>query len=284
MPENERYVIEILDVALNALEAMAFNEEEFHSPASLARKLNINRSRLFRILKTLERRGYAKCDPKTGYYRLGLNFVSLGQKIQEHLSLRREAEDLLDKLANDTGDCVHFLVLSEESAIVIDRYVGENTLQVAQPIGKPLPLHTGAGPKLLLAYLPEAEREKILASISYDRYTPNTIPDSQVLRNMLLQIRKDGYAFDDQEYEIGVYAIGAPVFDHTGTVVASVSIAVPAIRYVRERHTSLVEMTVAASKEISSRLGYQPNLSGSGYRSQNFDNQPGAASTLPSGK
>ncbi len=234
-PKDDRYVIEILDVALNVLEEMAFRDEEFHSPADLARALKLNRSRLFRILKTLELRGYADQDPKTGCYRLGLNFVSMGQRIQEHLSLRREAEDLLSNLAYDTGDCIHFLVLSGDSAIVVDRYIGENTLQVTQPIGKPLPLYTGAGPKLLLAYMPDYERERILKRLSFERFTANTIIEIEDLRNVLDQIRKDGFSSDNQEYEIGVYAYGAPVFDYSGDVVASISIAVPEVRHNLER-------------------------------------------------
>ena len=167
-------------------------------------------------------------------------------------------EDILKKLADDTGDCVHFVVLSEKKAIIVDRYMGDNTLQVAQPIGKPLPLHIGAGPKLLLAYLPEQQRKKIINEISYEVYTPNTIPDVETLICVLNRIVLDGYSFDDQEYEIGVYACGAPVFDHTGTVVASVSVALPAVRYQPEMQKNLIDKVVVASMEISSRLGYHP--------------------------
>lgn len=258
-PKDERYVIEILDVALNVMELMAFSGEEFQSPANLARKLNINRSRLFRILKTLKQRGYANQDPNTGFYRLGLNFVSLGQHIQEHLSMRREAENLLNELAVGTGDCIHFLVLSGERAIVVDRYVGENTLQVTQPIGKPLPLHIGAGPKLLLAYLPELERERILERISLEKFTNNTITDINKLREELSNIRNKGFSFDDQEYEIGVYAYGAPVFDYSGNVVASIITAIPEVRHQPDKIKIIVQMLVSTSKELSFRLGFQNN-------------------------
>jgi IclR family KDG regulon transcriptional repressor len=186
MAENDRYVIEILDVALNAIEAMASSENEFHSPSSLARYLKINRSRLFRILKTLERRGYVEYDPKTETYRLGLSFLTISQNIQDRINLRHEAEDLLKKLANDTGDCVHLIVLSGSSAIVIDRYLGYNMLQVAAPIGELLPLHTGAAPKLLLAFMLENERERLLEELELTAYTPFTITDKQTLRRVLM--------------------------------------------------------------------------------------------------
>ena len=257
MAENDRYVIEILDVALNAIEAMASSENEFHSPSGLARHLNINRSRLFRILKTLERRGYVEYDPKTETYRLGLSFLTISQDIQDRLSLRREADDLLKKLAIDTGDCVHLIVLSGSSAIVIDRYLGENMLQVAAPIGALLPLHTGAAPKLLLAFMLENERERLLGELELAAYTPFTITDKGALRQVLATIRQTGYSVDEQDFEIGVYAFGAPIYDNTGLVVAGISITTPTVRYDPERRERLIQMLLTTARAISNRLGYR---------------------------
>jgi DNA-binding IclR family transcriptional regulator len=257
MAENDRYVIEILDVALNAIEAMASSENEFHSPSGLARHLKINRSRLFRILKTLERRGYVEYDPKTETYRLGLNFLTISQNIQDRLNLRREAEDLLKKLAIDTGDGVHLVVLSGSAAIVIDRYLGDNMLQVAAPIGALLPLHTGAAPKLLLAHMLENERERLLEQIELTPYTPFTITDKQTLRQVLETIRQTGYSVDEQDFEIGVYAFGAPIYDNTGLVVAGISITTPAVRHDPERRERLIQMLLATARAVSQRLGYR---------------------------
>ncbi len=260
MAENDRYVIEILDVALNAIEAMASSENEFHSPSSLARHLKINRSRLFRILKTLERRGYVEYDPKTETYRLGLSFLTISQNIQDRINLRREAEDLLKKLANDSGDCVHLVVLSGSSAIVIDRYLGDNMLQVAAPIGALLPLHTGAAPKLLLAFMLENERERLLEELVLTAYTPYTITDKQVLRGTLEAICQAGYSVDEQDFEIGVYAFGAPVYDNTGMVVAGISITTPAVRYDPDRRDRLIHMLLTTAQAVSNRLGYRGKL------------------------
>jgi DNA-binding IclR family transcriptional regulator len=260
MSENDRYVIDILDVALSAIETMASGENESHSPSGLARHLDINRSRLFRILKTLERRGYVDYDPKTETYRLGLKFLTISQNIRDRLSLRCEAEDLLKKLAVDTGDCVHLIALSRNCAVVIDRYLGGNMLQVAAPIGEPLPLYIGAAPKLLLAYMLDNERECILNEITLTPYTPYTITDKDVLRGVLETIRQTGYSVDEQEFEIGVYAFGAPIFDNIGSVVAGISITVPAVRYDLERRERLIQVLLATAQAISNRLGYQGKL------------------------
>ena len=135
MPDDDRYIIEILDVALNVIDTMAFNQEEYHSPAVLARQFNINRSRTFRILKTLERRGFVDHDSKSESYRLGIKFLAISKNIRDRLSLRREAEEILKSLAIETGDTSYLIILSGSSAIVVDRYSGDNMLQLAAPIG-----------------------------------------------------------------------------------------------------------------------------------------------------
>jgi DNA-binding IclR family transcriptional regulator len=268
MAENERYVIHILDVTLDAIEAMASGDNEHHSLSNLANQLKINRSRLFRILKTLERRGYVEYDPRTENYRLGVKLLNIGQTVWEHLNLRREAEELLKKLAIETGDCVHLIRLSGTHAIVLDRYLGGNMLQVAAPIGELLPLHTGAAPKLLLAFLPYEEREKILDEIDLQAYTSNTIVDKKELRKVLDHIRQVGYSVDAQDFEIGVYAFGAPIFDISGQIIAGISITTPTVRYNRDRMECLIERISSTAKEISKRLGYLPEQTAKNHQAQ----------------
>src|SRR5512143_2546387 len=98
MPEDDRYTIEILDVALNVIDMMASDQEEYYSISSLAKQFNINRSRTFRILKTLEGKGFVAYDPKTEMYRLGLKFLAISQSIRSRLNLRSEAERVLKDL------------------------------------------------------------------------------------------------------------------------------------------------------------------------------------------
>ena len=257
MIDNGRYVIDVLDITLNVIDMMAFSEQESFSPAALARKFNINRSRMFRILKTLERRNYVEYSPKTETYRLGIKILVLSENIRNRLSLRHEAEEVLKTMAAETGDAAHLVVLNGKSAIIVDLYLGDNNLQVATPIGQIMPLHVGASPKLLLAYLPSKERERILAHIELTQYTPNTITNLSTFRQTLNEIRRSGYSIDDQEFEIGVYAFAAPVYDHSGNIIAGVTITTPAARYTPERREKLIQTVVAAGNQLSRRLGYQ---------------------------
>jgi DNA-binding IclR family transcriptional regulator len=259
MPEDDRYVIEILDVALNAIDTMASSSDESHSPSSLAKQFNINRSRMFRIFKTLERRDFVTYDPETETYRLGLKFLEIAQNIRSRLNLRREAENILKELADGTGDCSYLIIPSGNSAIVVDRYSGDNLLQLSAPIGSRLPLHAGAAPKVLLAFMPEEQRERVIDEMKLPVFTANTIRDKDTLRMVLAQIREQGYAVDEQDFEVGAYAFGAPVFDHEGNVVAGLSITTPTARCSAKRRKELIAMVRASAKELSEKLGYQSN-------------------------
>ena len=261
MPNQNNYTIEILDVSLEVVEYMTGGNAEYYRASEIARQLKMNRSRVFRILKTLEKRGYVEFDPQTLGYRLGLKFLTIGENVRDRLDLRRESQDVLLELARNTGDVAHLLVLFGQSAVCIDRYQGENMLQVAAPIGVPLPLYIGASPKILLAHLPPEERERIIEELDLRPFTPYTITDKEELRRCLEQIRKQGYAVDEQDYEIGVYAIGAPVRDHTGRVVAGITVTVPEVRYDGDRKEKIIQMVVEAAKKVSYRLGYIENNS-----------------------
>ncbi len=257
MPEDDRYIIEILDVALNVIDTMASSDEEYLSPSILARQFNLNRSRMFRIFKTLERREFVIYNPKTETYRLGLKFLEISQNIRSRLSLRSEAEELLKDLAAGTGDTSYLIIASGNSAIVVDRYSGDNMLQLAAPIGARLPLHTGAAPKILLAFMSEDQRERTIDEIELTSFTPNTISNKATLRKTLAAIRKQGYAVDEQDFEIGAFAFGAPVFDHEGSVVAGISITTPTARCSPERREELIGTVLAAAQKLSEKLGYR---------------------------
>jgi IclR family KDG regulon transcriptional repressor len=256
MQDHDTYVIDIVDVALNVIECLN-DDSRAYGPSELAHRLGVNRSRVFRILKTLESRGYVDYDPHTQAYRLGVKVVQLGGNVRERLDLRREAEPILVELARQTGDSAHLLIRRGEHAVTLDRRQGENRLQVASPLGQSIPLYVGASPKILLAYLPEVERERIIHSTEFESFTENTITNADTLRRRLEEIRHEGYAVDEQDFERGVYAIGAPVRDDTGQVVAGISITTPETRYSPDRRRELTALVVAAALRLSEKLGFQ---------------------------
>lgn len=260
MSNNDRYTIDVLDLALKIIDAMAISQQEFFSPTDLTRQLNINRNRTFRILKTLNQCGFVDYDPKTEMYRLGLKFLTISQNIRERLNIHREAEEILKSLAEVTGDCTYLLISSGSSAIVVDRYTGDNMLQMSAPIGTVLPYHVGAAPKILLAFMPDEQQKKTLSEMKLPSFTTNTITDRRTFQELLETIRSKGYSTDEQDYELGAFAFGAPVYDHEGNVVAGMSITTPTTRCSPERRTELIHQVMVAAQKLSARLGYQGSL------------------------
>jgi DNA-binding IclR family transcriptional regulator len=256
VPDSDPYVIDIIDVALDVIEHLSEDDSKVYRASEIARNLAVNRSRVFRILKTLDSRGYVEYDPHTQGYRLGVKFLHIGENVRERLDLRREAEPILVELARRTGDSAHLLILQGQRAVTIDRRQGENRLQVASPIGQSLPLHVGASPKILLAYLPEEERERIIRTLKLEPVTENTITDANELRACLEKIRQQGYSVDEEDFERGVFAIGAPVRDVTGRVIAGVTITTPGSRYSSKRRKELIDLVMDAGRRLSEKLGY----------------------------
>jgi DNA-binding IclR family transcriptional regulator len=261
MKNHNPYTIDIIDVTLDVIECLN-GEAKSYRAADVAQKLGVNRTRVFRILKTLADRGYIDYDLDTQGYHLGIKFLWVGENIRERLDLRREAEPFLVGLARYSGDSAHLLILHGDTAVTIDRRQGENQLQVATPIGQSVPLYAGASPKILLAYMPEETRERIIQSLKFKQFTKNTITDSNQLRLCLQDIRRKGYAVDEEDYEIGVYAVGAPVRDNSGQVIAGITITTPATRYTSKHSKELIVQVIEAAQKLSERLGYVEETKG----------------------
>lgn len=259
--EKDKYIIDVLSVALDVVEHMLNSDKESLRPSEIGSQLGINRTRVFRILKTLEQHRYCEFDPESQGYRLGLKFLEFSKHVRGGLALRKVAEPILMELAQSTGDSAHLLVRYQNNAITIDRFQGYHRLQVATPIGQPIPLHVGATPKILLAYLPDHEKELIINKLEFKAFTPNTITDPNELRNELVTIRQQGYAIDEEDYELGVIAIGAPIFDDSGQVIAGLAITTPLIRFSPEYCELLIANVVEAARKISIRLGYDETIS-----------------------
>jgi len=256
MTEKGKYIIDILDVTLDVIENMMLSGGEPLRASVIANQLGFNRTRVFRILKTLEMRGYTEFDPESQGFRLGLKFLEIGKEVLKGFDLRNEVQPFLADLAQKTGDSSFLIVRQGLNAIIIDRHQGEHSLQVYSYVGQSLPLHVGASPKILLAFASEADREKIVKEIVLERFTENTITRKTDLRQRLKVIRKDGHAIDEEDYETGCFSIGAPIFDASGSIVAGISVSTPGSRYNAQRKNELIKYVTAAGKDISTRIGW----------------------------
>lgn len=248
-----------LDQGLAVLEALAQAREEALGLTELAQRLALHKSTVARIVATLSARGYVEQDPRTRRYRLTLKLFELGSLCLARLELVTEARPIIEELAQASGEVVHLAVLDQGEVVYVDKVESEQTIRMYSRVGRRSPVHcTGVG-KALLAFVDDATFQAIVAEKGLRRFTPRTITDADRLRDHLARVREVGVAFDDEEHEPGIRCVAAPVRDHRGVVIASISVAGPAVRMTHERLRELAEPVRRAAAAISARLGYRPN-------------------------
>jgi DNA-binding IclR family transcriptional regulator len=248
------YTIRVLERALLVLSAFSHSRPELRL-ADFAH-LGLHKSTLYRLLEVLRAHRLVEHDPVTGQYRLGLRLFELGMLAVGRLELARSAQRSLDMLVERTGETAHLGVLDGADVVSIGRAESPHALRMPGAVGRRTPAHGTAIGKVLLAHVAETEQKSLLAGTTFKALTRRTLvrPD-QILRE-LRAVRQRGYAIDDEEVYPGVRCVGAPVHDHTGTVVAAVSAAGPTTRLPREHFPRLAAEVLRAAEEISKRLGF----------------------------
>ncbi len=218
----------------------------------IALKTDMPASTTLRMVHTLLVYGYANQDPDTLRYSLSLKFAQIGSIVSSQVSLSQIAHPLLVELSRRCQESCCLAVESEMELVYTDVVDGpDNMLKIMQRIGKRAPLYsTGIGKLLLLNYSRERLRELIRVK-GLAPLTPNTACTEDALLERLEQIRKQGYALDDEECELGARCVAAPVYDYTGQVVAGISVSGPVSRLSIERIAVIVPVLQDTARRIS---------------------------------
>lgn len=233
-----------------------FVEHERLSLADIAALSDMPKTSVYRIVGALEKMGFLTKDA-TGAYRLGLRFLEFGQLVAERLDLRGVALPVMCALRDEVGDAVNLVVRDGKEAVYIEKVDALHPVRVYTRIGRRAPLYAGACSRVLLAYLPDREQEQYMEEVELVPIGAGTITDRQRLRAVLRDTRLNGYTVSHSELETGSSAVAAPVFDHTGNVVAGLSVAGPEANYTPERLPGLIARVTRSANEISRRLGWR---------------------------
>jgi IclR family KDG regulon transcriptional repressor len=244
--------LKTVDRALQVL--LQFNDQRpVWSASELAQVLDLHRSIVYRILATLERRGFVTQTDRRGRFRLGLKLVELGNVVLASIDVRQVAHPIMARLVRETGESAFLTVVSGDESVCIDKIDSPQRIRVTLTIGGRHPLHAGASNKILLAYLPPDTINQFIAK-GLEPITPNTITDPTQLREDLAMIRQQGWAYSVGELTPGVAAVAVPLWDSNGTVVAAVSIAGLASRFGEDRLPMLISMTRQAADDVSAQF------------------------------
>ncbi len=218
----------------------------------------MHKSTVYRFLSSLKELGYVAQDPDTEQYSMTLKLFEIGMAVRERLELWREAQPVIKRIAQATGETIHLATLDEDRLVYLGKIESSKTLRVSMMsrVGQSAPAYcTGLG-KTLLSYVPGQRVTEILKMEKMVPFTRKTITTRRALDKELEAIRRRGYGIDDEEHEAGVRCVAAPIRDHQANVIAALSISVPSVRLAYKDLPRFGRIVTQAADEISGRLGY----------------------------
>lgn len=251
---EDRYAIRSVDRALDILECVAARNGAL-TVDQIVVATGLPKTTAFRVLATLTARRLLERDEPTQTYRLGMLALVIGARAMGDLDLRRAARPHLEQLVGDTGETVHLSILSEDKALCIDKLDASRSMRMASFVGFLDPLHCSGVGKALLAFQEAPVRQQLLGRMQLEPHTPHTITSTAVLAEQIDVIRKRGYAIDDEEIEEGLRCVAAPIRDHSGGVIAAVSISGPTTRVTEASLKDLATAVERCARSISRELG-----------------------------
>lgn len=242
--------------ALKVLEILAVSEA---TSEQVAKALEVHKRTAQRLIETMIAAGFVIPDRTNSQrYTLTTKIIAIGGLFHSRNSLFRIAYPYVCRLRDLTSESVNFAIPAHGKHIVIIHERGLHVLRGGPEVGSPGPAHASSLGKSLLAFLPE-EFEAV-CRIGLKRFTPHTIVSREELSVHLCQVRAQGYAVDNEEQEVGLRCVGAPVWDYSGQVVAAISVAGPSQRINSETIPHLANHVVAIAQELSHDLGYNEFL------------------------
>lgn len=248
--------IQVIDRAVGLIRALAEAEGPLRL-SDLAGRTRLSPSTTRRILVSLCHHQLCEQD-EDGSYRLGLALFELGSRVEADLDIRARSLPALRRLSESTHLTTFICVRRDDRAIAIERIDGRYAFSLALTVGGSLPLHVGAAPRALLAYLPEDEVRAMIRAGSPQRFTERTLVKPEEIVADMREIRERGYAISNEDVTPGVGAIGMPVFGHLGDEhpIAAISVAGMAPQVFGEKHDQLLEQLRETADEIARELGH----------------------------
>jgi DNA-binding IclR family transcriptional regulator len=221
----------------------------------LSQLTGMDKTSVFRAIKTLERHRFIEQDRITRKYRLGYAVVELAGTKLRQMPLASIAQPHLARLSQETGETVQMSVLDEFRVLYIAVVESPQPIRVALGVGSHGPIHCTAAGKIFLAYAAKAEQDKVL-TLPLRRFSPRTIVDPAKLRKELVEIRDRGWSTDDEGFVEHLRVAGAPIRDVTDRVIAAVAVGGPTIRVSRRHLEDFVTLVVKAASAISKDLSH----------------------------
>jgi IclR family KDG regulon transcriptional repressor len=244
------YTIAVLEDTINLLQILE-NQDEGMSLAQLTKESGYVKNKVFRILHTLQKHGLVDRS-ESGIYRLGVRFLELGQRVKRQSTLLDVSQGPMDWLVLETGESIFLGIINGSDALCVAARQSPQSIRLFAEVGRRAPLHSGGVPKVLLAFLPDEQRARVL-----DSYADLSQAARTELEAQLAQVRQQDYAVVINELDTGAQSVAAPIRDYRGNVVAALSIAGPTHRFSDSTVQRYIGLVREASEQISAALGFR---------------------------
>lgn len=258
-----RSLVTSIDRAVTILEMLSQSKKGLTN-SEVSRKLNLPKSTISYILRTLKQRGYLHKDNVLGKYRLTAKLFSVGSQGLRAMELHDIALPILQDLVDRTGLTSHLAILDGYEAVYIEKVDKPGFIMMNTWVGRRLDVHCTAVGKALIAHLPQQAVEEIVKAKGLPKNTPKTITSPSQLFLELAKVRAAGYALDNSENSLDVKCIAASIFNMQGKVEAALSLTGTESQMRLHKLESYVKLIKQAAKNISRQLGYDP----SGHRAE----------------
>ena len=232
--EKSNYLIQSVSHALDILESFTKTEKEL-GVTELSKRLSLHKNNVFRLLATLEHRGYIEQNRETEYYRLGPKTLQIGSIFIEQRECRRQARPILEALTEATGETTVVAVLRGNKVVYMDGVEADRTVRAISRVGSIFPAHCTAVGKAQLAFLAQSEIDRLFTEPELPTLTPHSIRASAALLTELAATKARGYAIEKEECDIDVRSIAAPVQDFSSNTIAAIGLIAPSTRLSDER-------------------------------------------------
>lgn len=246
------YQLQSLARAVAVLEMLGESEIPL-SLAEICQRMQIHKSTAHRSLMVLERITLIE-RTQDNRFRLGLKLYELGNRAVEQMDLRARIRPYFWRLSAQLGETVHLGVLQKTSVVYLDKVEPNRRICLSSKTGSSNPVYCTSLGKAILAYLPEETVGDIISRIRFVRYTSKTLTNKDDLLKSLERVRKRGFAVDDEEIEMGVRCIGAPIFDESGFPIAALSMSGPTSRVRTQNAAAIAERLIRCCSDISNSL------------------------------
>jgi IclR family KDG regulon transcriptional repressor len=239
-----------------ALTILNYVAEEPRHIGEVANFLGVHHSTALRLLHTLRKNGFVTELPDHRY-RLGSTTFRLAYQALEALDLREMAQPSMQRLNKKTGETIHLATLEGDNIVYIDKVEAQHPVRMHSRVGAIANLHCAGVAKAILAFLPDEARAQLLTDLPLTRRTEHTLTTMDALERDLAVARERGFVLDDEENEVGIHCIAAPVFDGSGAVAGSISVSTPISRIDNETLMGYVPALLEGTREISEELGWR---------------------------